>query len=75
MSSALTYLYVPGDVPERFDKALASGADPVVLDLGEAGLSPNKDSARAAEAAGGWGGSTRRWGGRRRPVVGEAVRR
>ena len=26
-------LYVPGDRPDRFDKAVASGADAVILDL------------------------------------------
>jgi citrate lyase subunit beta/citryl-CoA lyase len=51
MSSALTYLYVPGDVPERFDKALASGADAVVLDLEDAVTAANKDHARATVAA------------------------
>lgn len=28
-----SWLYVPGDRPERFEKALASGADAVILDL------------------------------------------
>ena len=28
-----TYLFVPGNRPERFAKALASGSDAVVLDL------------------------------------------
>jgi citrate lyase subunit beta/citryl-CoA lyase len=31
-----SYLFVPGDRPERFRKALASGADAVVLDLEDA---------------------------------------
>ena len=31
-----TYLFVPGNRPERFIKALASGADAVVLDLEDA---------------------------------------
>ncbi|WP_349307168.1 aldolase/citrate lyase family protein [Rhodococcus sp. IEGM 1341] len=47
---ALTYLYVPGDVPERFDKALASGTDAVVLDLEDAVTAANKDHARATVA-------------------------
>lgn len=51
MKSALTYLYVPGDVPERFDKALASGTDAVVLDLEDAVTAANKDHARATVAA------------------------
>ncbi|OZE42370.1 CoA ester lyase [Rhodococcus sp. 05-2254-6] len=50
MTSALTYLYVPGDVPERFDKALASGTDAVVLDLEDAVTAANKDHARATVA-------------------------
>jgi citrate lyase subunit beta/citryl-CoA lyase len=32
----LTALYVPGDRPERFDKAIASGADVVIVDLEDA---------------------------------------
>ncbi|WP_032368990.1 HpcH/HpaI aldolase/citrate lyase family protein [Rhodococcoides fascians] len=51
MRTALTYLYVPGDVPERFDKALASGADAVVLDLEDAVTAANKDHARVTVAA------------------------
>jgi len=34
--SQLTALYVPGDRPDRFDKAAASGADIVILDLEDA---------------------------------------
>jgi citrate lyase subunit beta / citryl-CoA lyase len=41
----LTALYVPGDRPDRFDKAAASGADAVILDLEDA-VAP----ARRAEA-------------------------
>jgi citrate lyase subunit beta/citryl-CoA lyase len=33
---ALTALYVPGDWPDRFDKAVGSGADVVVFDLEDA---------------------------------------
>ena len=29
-------LFVPGDRPERFDKAAASGADAIILDLEDA---------------------------------------
>ena len=43
-----TYLFVPGDRPERFAKALASGADAVVLDLEDAVLPAAKAAARAA---------------------------
>lgn len=46
-----SYLFVPGDRPERFDKALASEADAVVLDLEDAVAAPAKDAARAAVAA------------------------
>ncbi len=43
-----TYLFVPGDRPERFAKALASGADAVVLDLEDAVLPHAKPAARQA---------------------------
>ena len=45
-----TYLFVPGNRPERFAKALASGADAVVLDLEDAVAASGKDAARAAVA-------------------------
>jgi citrate lyase subunit beta/citryl-CoA lyase len=48
---ARSYLFVPGDRPERFDKALASGADAVVLDLEDAVLPAHKPTARQAVAA------------------------
>ncbi|MEV3959805.1 CoA ester lyase [Nocardia sp. NPDC050193] len=51
MSTGLLYLYVPGDRPERFAKAAASGADAVVLDLEDAVPLAAKDSARGAVAA------------------------
>jgi citrate lyase subunit beta/citryl-CoA lyase len=44
--TARSYLYVPGDRPERFAKALASGADAVILDLEDAVAVPAKDRAR-----------------------------
>lgn len=47
-----SYLFVPGDRPERFDKALASGADAVILDLEDA-VAP-ADKARAREAVAPW---------------------
>ena len=44
--SAVTWLFVPGDRPERFLKAQASGADAVVCDL-EDGVAPgDKTQAR-----------------------------
>ncbi len=45
-----TYLFVPGNRPERFDKALASGADAVVLDLEDAVAPDAKTLAREAAA-------------------------
>lgn len=45
-----TYLFVPGSRPERFGKALASGADCVVLDLEDAVAPQDKSSAREAIA-------------------------
>lgn len=46
-----TYLFVPGDRPDRFGKALASDADAVVLDLEDAVLPAAKETARRAVAA------------------------
>src|SRR5215471_14567537 len=46
MKLAITYLFVPGNRPERFDKALASGADAVVLDLEDAVSPTDKEAAR-----------------------------
>ncbi len=54
-----TYLFVPGDRPERFAKALASGADAVVLDLEDAVPAGAKDAARAAVAQALAGDATR----------------
>ncbi|MDR0275718.1 MAG: CoA ester lyase [Burkholderiaceae bacterium] len=45
-----SYLFVPGDRPERFDKALAAGAHAVILDLEDAVLPERKTQARAAIA-------------------------
>ena len=45
-----TYLFVPGNRPERFAKALGSGADAVVLDLEDAVALPAKGEARDAIA-------------------------
>jgi citrate lyase subunit beta / citryl-CoA lyase len=46
-----TYLFVPGNRPDRFGKALASGADAVVLDLEDAVVADAKDAARDAVRA------------------------
>lgn len=44
----LTYLFVPGNRPERFAKALTSGADRIIIDLEDAVAPGDKPSARAA---------------------------
>src|SRR5262249_33496326 len=46
----LTWLYVPGDRPDRFAKAVASGADTVILDLEDAVHPERKAYARDAVA-------------------------
>lgn len=46
MALPITYLFVPGNRPERFEKALASGADAVILDLEDAVAPADKDWAR-----------------------------
>lgn len=43
-------LYVPGDRPERFAKALAAGADQVIIDLEDAVSADHKAAARHAVA-------------------------
>lgn len=49
---ARTLLFVPGDRPERFAKAAASGADAVVIDLEDAVPMAAKQAARQAVRAG-----------------------
>ncbi|EOD63686.1 HpcH/HpaI aldolase/citrate lyase family protein [Amycolatopsis vancoresmycina] len=49
--AATTFLFVPGDRPDRFDKAVTSGADVVILDLEDAVGPAAKDSARASADA------------------------
>jgi citrate lyase subunit beta / citryl-CoA lyase len=46
-----SYLFVPGNRPERFDKAYAAGADAVILDLEDAVQPHEKATARAAVLA------------------------
>jgi citrate lyase beta subunit len=41
-----TVLFVPGSCPDRFDKALASGADLICIDLEDAVAPDSKDAAR-----------------------------
>ncbi|MDR5761440.1 CoA ester lyase [Caballeronia sp. LZ035] len=52
LTSERSYLFVPGNRPERFDKACASGADAVILDLEDA-VAP-ADKAAARESVGAW---------------------
>lgn len=47
----ITGLYVPGDRPDRFDKAVATGADLVILDLEDAVARDRKAYARDAVTA------------------------
>ena len=44
-------LFVPGDRPERFDKAVASGADAIILDLEDSVAPAAKGTARDSVAA------------------------
>jgi citrate lyase subunit beta/citryl-CoA lyase len=46
MALARSYLFVPGDRPERFDKAYAAGADAVIVDLEDAVAPDGKAAAR-----------------------------
>jgi citrate lyase subunit beta/citryl-CoA lyase len=55
-----SFLFVPGDRPERFDKALASGADVVIIDLEDAVAQSHKVQAREA---------IRSWLPAKRPVL------
>lgn len=48
VASAVTALFVPGDRPERFGKAAASGADVVIVDLEDAVEAGSKEKALAA---------------------------
>jgi len=47
---ARSYLFVPADRPDRYAKALASGADAVIIDLEDAVAPANKDAARESLA-------------------------
>jgi citrate lyase subunit beta/citryl-CoA lyase len=48
MAVPVTYLFVPGDRPERFDRASSSGADAIVLDLEDAVHPDKKTDGREA---------------------------
>jgi len=51
IAEARSFLFVPGDRPDRFAKAAAAGADVVVLDLEDAVAPAAKEEARAHVAA------------------------
>lgn len=51
LQHAKTFLFVPANRPARIDKALASGADAVIVDLEDAVAPDAKDAARAALSA------------------------
>jgi len=46
LAQARSFLFVPGDRPERFAKAISSGADAVILDLEDAVAPTDKPAAR-----------------------------
>lgn len=51
VQTARSFLFVPGDRPERFDKAVATGADVVIIDLEDAVAPEAKATAREAAVA------------------------
>jgi len=57
MTLPSTYLFVPGNRPDRFDKALASRAGAIIVDLEDAVAPADKALARASFA--GWYRSAR----------------
>jgi citrate lyase beta subunit len=46
VAAARSWLYVPGDRPDRFAKAAGSGADAIILDLEDAVMPARKNQAR-----------------------------
>ncbi len=52
LNPARSYLFVPGNRPDRFAKAVASGADAVIIDLEDA--VPFADKTAARNAVAGW---------------------
>jgi citrate lyase subunit beta/citryl-CoA lyase len=48
IAAAQSFLFVPGDRPERFDKAFAAGADFVIVDFEDAVANDRKNAARQA---------------------------
>lgn len=63
MKPPVTYLFVPGNRPERFDKAVRAMPDAVILDLEDAVHPAAKEAARAAVAS--WHAATPAGGARR----------
>lgn len=51
LQHAVTFLFAPGNRPERFDKAMASGADVVIIDLEDSVEPAGKPAARDAVSA------------------------
>ncbi|WP_327665498.1 HpcH/HpaI aldolase/citrate lyase family protein [Streptomyces sp. NBC_00498] len=51
IAAARSFLFVPGDRPDRYAKAHASGADLVIIDLEDAVAPADKDEARTHVAA------------------------
>src|SRR5579863_2815341 len=51
MRNPRSYLFVPGNRPERFAKAYSSGADAVIIDLEDAVPPAERTAARASAAA------------------------
>jgi citrate lyase subunit beta/citryl-CoA lyase len=51
VTAPFSYLFVPGNRPDRFDKALASGADAIIIDLEDAVTADDKAPARGHIAA------------------------
>ncbi|MFJ9174407.1 HpcH/HpaI aldolase/citrate lyase family protein [Streptomyces sp. NPDC102360] len=51
IAAARSFLFVPGDRPDRYAKAHASGADLVIIDLEDAVAPADKDAARGHVAA------------------------
>ncbi|WP_280460511.1 HpcH/HpaI aldolase/citrate lyase family protein [Nocardia carnea] len=46
LRTAATFLFVPGDRPDRFDRAAESGADVIIIDLEDAVAPTNRPAAR-----------------------------
>jgi citrate lyase subunit beta/citryl-CoA lyase len=47
LNSAHSFLFVPGDRPERFTKAASSGAHAIIIDLEDAVAPEDKTGARS----------------------------